>query len=83
MGEAESIGVAVSRRIWLAADDLEARATAKAYGAKVIGTAGILLQGRFSNKMTLGELEVSILDLSGILWISPSVITEVLRRAKE
>ena len=78
-GEAESIAVASVRRLRLIVDDKEARGVAAAARVEHLGTAGTLLEAR----LDFGEFEASLRDLGDVLWLSPAVVVEVLRLARE
>ena len=82
-GEAESISLAHSRKDLLIVDDKEARAVAAAMHLNYLGTAAVLLAGFLKNHVTMGELEEAIEELSSTIWLSPAVVAEVLRRARE
>ena len=82
-GEAESIALAQARDLPLIVDDKEARAVAVVAGVAHVGTVGVLLEAYLRRCLDLDELEVTLLDLSEILWLSPAVVAEVLRLARE
>ena len=82
-GEAESIALASVRGLRLIVDDKEARSVAAAAGIGYLGTAGVLLEAYLRGRLELGELEATLRDLSQILWLSPAVVAEVLRLARE
>ncbi len=82
-GEAESIALATARGLPLIVDDKEARAVASAASVAHVGTAGVLLEACLRRRLELGELEAIIRDLTRILWLSPAVVAEVLRLARE
>ena len=82
-GEAESIALASVRDLRLIVDDKEARNVAAVAGVEHVGTAGALLEAHLRQCLGLGELEATLRDLSQILWISPAVVAEVLRLARE
>lgn len=82
-GEAESLVLALCRKLMVVLDDKEARATAEAKGLKYIGTAGILLEAFMKGALSLDELEEAVRDLGGVLWLSPEVVAEILKKAKE
>lgn len=82
LGEAESIAIARSRQLALVLDDKEARLVAGATGLDYFGTAGMLLQGLLSRKLTLEDLERALKDLVGVMWLAPDVVTEIMRRAR-
>ena len=48
-----------------------------------LGTAGTLLEAYLRKHLDLGELEVTLRNLTQILWISPAVVAEILRLARE
>lgn len=82
-GEAEAMVLASVRGLRLIVDDKEARSVAAASGVEHLGTAGVLLEACLHKRLDLGELEVTLRDLSRILWLSPAVVTEILRLARE
>ena len=82
-GEAESIALAASRGAMVLLDDKEARLIAEATGVRYMGTAGVLLEAFFRGKLDFGGLEAAIHDLSRVLWLSPEVVAEILRRGRE
>ena len=82
-GEAESIALASARRLRLIVDDKEARSVASATGTGHVGTAGALLEGYIRRHLELEELNSALGDLSRVLWLSPAVVVEILRLARE
>ena len=82
-GEAEALSLAHSRGLKLIVDDKEARAFAGALGIAYIGTVGVLLEAYLKGHMTLEDFEQAMSDLSRVLWLSPAVVTEALKRARE
>lgn len=82
-GEAESIVLGQSQQLTVVLDDKEARATATAMGVRYVGTAGVLLAAFRGQHLSYEELEEVILDLTTALWLSPDVVTEILRRARD
>ena len=82
-GEAESIAVASVRRLRLIVDDKEARGVAAAARVEHLGTAGTLLEAHLRQRLDFGEFEASLRDLGDVLWLSPAVVVEVLRLARE
>ena len=82
-GEAESIALAQGRGLSLIVDDKEARSVAAAAGIAHLGTAGVLLEAFLQKWLDMRELEATLRDLCQILWLSPAVVTEVLRLARE
>ena len=81
--ETESVALARVRELPLVADDKEARSVAKTFGVPLIGTAGVLLQGYMRRSFGLDSLEKALRDLGGTIWLSPSVVAEILRRARK
>ena len=82
-GEGESIALARFRKVRLIVDDKEARAVATAMRIEHVGTAGVLLDAYRRGHLRLGELEEAVRDLSTVLWLSPAVVIEILKRARE
>jgi len=82
-GEVESIALAHARRDRSIVDDKEARAVAEAMRLDYLGTAAVLLDGFLEGHLGIGELEEAIEELARTIWLSPAVVTEVLRRARE
>lgn len=82
-GEAESLAIADSRRLLLIVDDKEARSAAAATGVQHVGTAGVLLEAFLRKRLELDGLEAAVLDLSNVVWLSPAVVAEILKRARE
>ena len=82
-GEAESIALASIRDLRLIVDDKEGRSVAVGSGVEHVGTVGVVLQAYLRRHLDLGELETTVRDLGRILWLSPSVVAEVLRLARE
>lgn len=82
-GEAEAIALASSRGALVLLDDKEARFVAEATAVRYMGTAGVLLEAFFSGKLDFGGLEAAINDLSRVIWLSPDVVAEILRRGRE
>ncbi len=82
-GEAESVALARVRGLPLVADDKEARSVAKTFGVPLMGTAGVLLQAYLRRRFGLDSLEKALRDLGETIWLSPSVVAEILRRARK
>ena len=83
LGEAEAIALASGRGARLIADDLEARHVAETVDVDYVGTAGVLLEAHMRLRFTFGELEAALRDLCEVLWLSPTVVAEILRVARE
>ena len=82
-GEAEALALASRRNLLLVADDQEARHVAEALGIAYIGTAGVLLEAYLRRRLTLAGLEDVLTDLTKVLWLSPTVVAAVLKKARE
>lgn len=82
-GEAECLALAHSRKRMLIVDDKEARALAEAMRLKYLGTAAVLLEAFIKGHWTFEQLEDAVADLSKVIWLSPAVVTEILKRARE
>ncbi|MCY4382509.1 MAG: hypothetical protein OXE44_05100 [Nitrospinae bacterium] len=82
-GETESIALASVRSLHLLVDDKEARSVAAAAGIEHLGTIGALLEAYMRGHLDLEKLEVTVQDITQFLWLSPSVVAEVLRIARE
>ena len=82
-GESESIALAGVRRLRLIVDDKQARNVVAAAGIEHVGTAGTLLDAYLRHRIDMDELEIALGDLSQVLWLSPAVVAEVLRLARE
>lgn len=82
-GEAESIALASVRGLRLIIDDKEGRSVAAVAEVEHVGTVGVLLEAYLRQYLDLGELETTLRDLGRILWLSPAVVVEVLRLARE
>lgn len=82
-GEAESLALASRRRLMIVIDDKEARAMAEAMDVEYLGTAGVLLEAFVKGHMSYEELEEAVRDLGKVVWLSPDVVVEVLKTARE
>ncbi len=82
-GEAESLALAHGRRWTVIVDDKEARAWARTLNLVYLGTAGVLLEAYGRGLLPFEELEEAVVDLSKVMWLSPAVVAEVLRVARE
>jgi|SRR5208283_247609 len=79
-GEAEAIALASSRKLMVLLDGKEARIVAEAMAVQYMGTAGVLLEAFLRGKLDSRGLEGAIEDLSRVIWLSPDVVAEILRR---
>jgi len=82
-GEAEAIALASSRGDLVLLDDKEARLMADATAVRFMGTAGVLLEAFFRGRLDFAGLETAIADLSRVIWLSPEVVAEILRRGRK
>lgn len=82
-GEAESIALASARGLRLIVDDKEARNVAATAGVNLMGTAGMLLEAYLRQHIDMDELEGVLQDLIQVLWISPAIVAEILKTARE
>jgi predicted nucleic acid-binding protein len=82
-GEVEVLALASRRKLLLVVDDKEAHHVAEALGIAYIGTAGVLLEAYLRRRLTLAGLEDVPTDLTKVLWLSPSVVAAVLKKARE
>ncbi|MBM3934102.1 MAG: hypothetical protein FJ319_07350 [SAR202 cluster bacterium] len=81
-GEAESISIVQARRFKLIVDDREARSIAASMQLEHAGTIGVLLEMHLGGHISDEEFEKYVVEVAKVLWVSPEVIAEVLRRAK-
>ena len=82
-GESESLAMAHSRKLILIVDDKAARAMAATMNLEFLGTAAVLLAGFLKQCLTLEELEEAVEELSRVIWLSPAVVAEILKRARQ
>lgn len=82
-GEAESLALASSRKLMVILDDRAARSFAEVTGVTFIGTAGLLFHAFLKKHLTLTELEGAVEALSQTIWLAPTVVAEVLKKARE
>lgn len=82
-GEAEALALARFRRMKVVLDDKEARAIAEAWDESYVGTITILFESFVQKLISYGELIEDLTKLGRAMWISPEVITDIIRRANE
>jgi predicted nucleic acid-binding protein len=82
-GEAEAIIVAKEKRMPVILDDTEARAVAGSLGIRHMGTVMIPYEAYVREIVSYNDLVRILSNLSKVLWVSPTVIAEILRRAGE
>jgi len=81
-GESESLALARSRNWTVVLDDKEARWLAETAGVEYLGTAGVLLEAFVAGRFDYDELRDAVGDLAKVLWLSPDVVVEILKKAK-
>lgn len=81
-GEAEAILLARERSVPVILDDAEARAVARSLGLQYLGTLMLPYQAFRREILSREELVEILTGLSRVLWVSPDVIAEILRRAE-
>ena len=82
-GEAECIALAQPRREVLIVDDKEARALAAAMNLEYLGTAAVFLRAFLEHRLKMRDLEDAIDELSRTIWLSPAVVADILKKARE
>lgn len=83
VGEAEALAVAKLRGEVLLVDEKEARTVARAIGVTPLGTAGVLLAAFRLGELDIEQLEQALIELARVMWISPEIVADILRRARE
>jgi predicted nucleic acid-binding protein len=64
-------------------DDKAARSFADVMGVAFLGTAGMLFHAFIKGHLTLAEFEDAVEVLSQTIWLSPAVVADVLKKARE
>ena len=82
-GEAEALIIAREKGIPVVLDDADARALARALGIEHVGTLMVPYEAVIKGLIRYNELVSILSDLSKVLWVSPAVIAEILRKAEE
>jgi len=82
-GEAEALIIAREKGIPVVLDDADARALARALGIEHVGTLMVPYKAVIKGLIRFNELVSILSDLSKVLWVSPAVIAEILRKAEE
>jgi uncharacterized protein len=82
-GEAETLAIAEARKLTAIVDDKEARMTAERLGLRYLGTVGVVLEAFAHGHIEREGLETVVRDLTTVLWLSPEVVAEALRQARE
>jgi predicted nucleic acid-binding protein len=81
-GEAEAIILAKKRSVPVILDDAEARAVARSFDLEYMGTLMLPYHAFVRGMLSREELVEILTGLSRVLWVSPDVIAEILRRAE-
>ncbi len=81
-GEAEVIALSEHRGIPAILDDRAARHLATIVGIEFIGTAAVMLEARVKGHLDEDEFLEGLHELSRVMWLSPDVVTELIRRAR-
>ena len=82
-GEAEALIIAREKGIPVILDDADARALARALGIEHVGTLMVPYEAVIKGLIKYDALLSILSDLSKVLWVSPAVIAEILRKAEE
>ena len=82
-GEAEALIIAREKGIPVVLDDADARALARALGIEHVGTLMVPYEAVIKGLIRYDELVSILSDLSKVLWVSPAVMAEILRKAEE
>lgn len=82
-GEAEAIILAKAKNMPVILDDAEARALARSLGVEHKGTMMVPYEAFARRMIPRDDFVQVITDLSKVLWVSPAVIAEILKRAEE
>ena len=82
-GEAEALIIAREKGIPVVLDDADARAVARALGIEHVGTLMVPYEAVIKGLIRYNELVSILSELSKVLWVSPAVIAEILRKAEE
>ncbi|MDP2935675.1 MAG: hypothetical protein Q8O86_04205 [Dehalococcoidia bacterium] len=82
-GEAESLAIARLRNMAILVDDKQARTVARALGVGYMGSAAVLLEGCARGELSLEDLEHAVGELARVVWLSPDIVADILKRARE
>jgi len=82
-GEAEALIIAKEKVLPVILDEADARALARGLGIEHFGTVMIPYEAFVRGLITYDELVSILTDLSKVLWISPAIIAEILRKAQD
>ncbi len=75
--------LAASQKLPVILDDLYARNLARSLAVEYLGAGVVLLEARLRNLLNEEEYEESLRELGRVMWLSPDVLIELLRRGKE
>src|SRR3989304_23298 len=82
-GEAEVLAVARNRKSLAVLDDKAARAIAVGMGVDHVGTAGVLFESFVRKLIDYDELLELVEELGRVEWISPELLSGIIRKARE
>ncbi len=82
-GETEAIVLAASQKTPVILDDLYARHLATSLDVEFLGTGAVLLEARLRDLLDEEEYEESLGELGRVMWLSPDVLAELLKRGKK
>lgn len=83
LGEAGALVLAKEKKIITIIDDKEARAIAKSWNLNYTSTIMVLYEAFVKRLISYDELVEDLAKLARVMWISPDVIAEVIKRAKK
>jgi len=81
-GEAEALIVAQAKKLPVILDEADARAVARGLKIEYMGTLMVPYEAFVRRLIPHEELVAILTDLSKVLWVSPTVIAEILRRVQ-
>jgi predicted nucleic acid-binding protein len=82
-GEASALVLAKDKGIKAIFDDKEARAIAKSWGIKYMGTVMVLYEAFIRKLITYDEFIEDLAKLARVMWVSSDVITELIKRVRK
>jgi len=82
-GESEVLAIARERKGLAVMDDKSARVAAVALGVSHVGTLGVLYESFTRRMLSYAELESALDSVARESWVSPRLVTGILRRARE
>jgi len=82
-GEAESLSLAMSRKLPVIIDDKHARELAATVNVEYWGTGAVLLEACIAGLVNRQEFAAALRELARVTWLSAEVTSELLRIAEE